>query len=77
MLEYATSNNLCFCTTWQNGETRKSHFSLKCCTSEELCSSWTVLHHCAVFLKEKLSSLMRLIASTFVEIVRYSINTVH
>ena len=26
----ATSNNLCFCTTWQNGETRKSHFSLKC-----------------------------------------------
>jgi len=27
-LYYATSNNLCFCTTWQNGETRKSHFSL-------------------------------------------------
>jgi len=23
---YATSINLCFCTTWQNGETRKSHF---------------------------------------------------
>jgi len=22
----ATSNNLCFCTTWQNGETQKSHF---------------------------------------------------
>jgi len=22
----ATSNNLCFCTTWQNVETRKSHF---------------------------------------------------
>jgi len=22
----ATSNNLCFCTTWQNGEIRKSHF---------------------------------------------------
>jgi len=22
----ATSNNVCFCTTWQNGETRKSHF---------------------------------------------------
>jgi len=20
------SNNLCFCTTWQNEETRKSHF---------------------------------------------------
>jgi len=30
----ATSNNLCFCTTWQNGETRKSHFSL----------NWAVLH---------------------------------
>ena len=29
----ATSNNLYFCTTWQNGETRKSHFSLKCCIS--------------------------------------------
>jgi len=33
-LYYATSSNLCFCTTWQNGETRKSHFSL----------NWTVLH---------------------------------
>jgi len=26
MLYYATSNNLCFCTTCQNGKTRKSHF---------------------------------------------------
>jgi len=32
---------------------------------------------CAVFLKEKLSSVTCLIASTFAEIVRYSINTVH
>jgi len=32
-LYYATPNNLCFCTTWQNGKTRKSHFSLKCCIS--------------------------------------------
>jgi len=24
----ATSNNLCFCTTWQNVETRKLHISL-------------------------------------------------
>jgi len=32
---------------------------------------------CAVFLNEKLSSVMCLIASTFVEIVRYLINTVH
>jgi len=31
-LYYATSNNLCFCTTWQNGKTQKKlHFSLKCC----------------------------------------------
>ena len=29
----ATPNKLCFCTIWQNGETRKSHFSLKCCIS--------------------------------------------
>jgi len=36
MLYYATSNNLCFrkiCTTWQNGEKWKYHFSLKCCIS--------------------------------------------
>jgi len=33
-LYYATSNNLCFCTTWQNLETRKSHISL----------NWIVLH---------------------------------
>ena len=26
MLYCATSNNVCFCTTWQNGETQKSHF---------------------------------------------------
>ena len=26
MLYYATSNNFCFCTTLQNGETRKLHF---------------------------------------------------
>jgi len=25
-LYYATSNILCFCATWQNGETRKLHF---------------------------------------------------
>jgi len=61
-LYYATSNNLFFCTSWQNGKTRKSNFSLKCCISQERCSSWTVLHS-AVLLKEKLSSVMCLIAS--------------
>jgi len=32
---YAASNNLYLCTTWhwQNGETRKLHFLLKCCIS--------------------------------------------
>jgi len=33
-LYYATSNNLWFCTTWQNVETRKSHISL----------NWIVTH---------------------------------
>ena len=44
-LYYATSNNLCFCTTWQNVETLKSHISL----------NWIVLHTmhlCAIFLEE-------------------------
>jgi len=47
-LYYATSNNLCFCTTCQNGETWKSHFSLNwdCVTH--------TMHLCAVFLKEKI-----------------------
>ena len=56
-LYYATSNNLCFCTTWQNAETWKSHISL----------NWIVLHTqctCALYSwKTKLSSVMCLIAS--------------
>ena len=56
-LYYATSNNLCFCTTWQNAETWKSHISL----------NWIVLHTqctCALFSwKKKLFSVMCLIAS--------------
>jgi len=43
-LYYATSNNLCFCTTWQNAETRKSHISLNWIVSHTQCtcalSSW-------------------------------------
>jgi len=50
-LYYATSNNSCSCTTWQNGETWRSHFSL----------NWIVLHTCS--WKKKLSSVMCLIAS--------------
>jgi len=56
----ATSNNLCFCITWQNRETWKSPFSL----------SWTVLDaHCTCAMsfwklkEKKLSSVMCLIAS--------------
>jgi len=55
-LHYATSNNLCFCTTWQNALTRKSHISL----------NWIVLHtqcSCALSSWKKLSSVMCLIAS--------------
>ena len=57
MLYYATSNNLCLCTTWQNEKTPKSHFLL----------NWIVLHTmhlCAISSwKKKLSSVMCLIAS--------------
>ena len=57
LLYYATLNNLCFCTTWQNGETRKSHFSL----------NWTALHaQCTCVLsswKKKLSSVTCLMVS--------------
>jgi len=70
-LYYATSNNLCFYTTWQNGETRKSHFSLKCCISRERCCSWSVLHaQCTSALSswKKNCHLCCLIASIFVEI---------
>jgi len=49
----ATSNNLCICTTWQNGEARKSHISL----------NWTVLHTMHLCAKKKLSCVMCLIAS--------------
>ena len=35
------------------------------------------MHLCAVFLKEKMSSVECLIASNIVEVVRYPINTVH
>jgi len=113
----ATSNNVKFYTTWQNGETRKSH-TLKCCISalpeinQSLLDSFNLVdsrlilallydslnlvinafssglsgawlrrkevkaqqqldcvartmhvRHCAIFLKEKMSSVMCLIAS--------------
>ena len=56
-LYYATSNNLCFCTTWQNGETRKSHFH-----SIGLCYMHNAHVRC-LSERKKLSSVMCLIAS--------------
>ena len=56
-LYYATLSNLCFYTTWQNAETRKSHFTQLDCVTH-------TMHLCAIFLKEKkLSSVMCLIGS--------------
>jgi len=63
MLYNATSNNLCFCTTWENGKHKNHIFH----TNAVLVESATVVGlycmHNAVFLKEKLTSLMCLIAS--------------
>jgi len=53
MLYYATSSNLCFCTTWQNGQTRKSHFHsvglcythnarVRCLLERKSCHMWCV-----------------------------------
>jgi len=47
-LYYATSNNLCFCTTWQNVETWKSHFTQLDCVTH-------TMHLCGIFLKEKIT----------------------
>jgi len=64
-LHYATSNNLCFCTTTKNGKTRKSHFSLECCISQERCSSWTVLH-AQCYLSERKNVICNVIASNII-----------
>jgi len=83
MLYYLTTNNLCFCTMRQNKETRKSHFSLKCCISRERCSGWTVLHApCTSALSITERRIVICLWCVWcplhiVEIVRYPINTVH
>jgi len=52
-LYYATFSNLCFCATWQNGETRKSHFysaglcythnaPVRCLPERKSCYLWCV-----------------------------------
>jgi len=47
LLYYATSNNLCFCTTWQNVETQKSHFFtrsvLHCLPARKTCHEWILI----------------------------------
>jgi len=48
-LYYATSNNMCFCTTLQNAETRQSHFTQLDCVTHPM-------HLCAILLKEKIVS---------------------
>jgi len=68
-LYYATLSNLYFCTTWQNGETRKSHFH-----SVGLCYTQCTRAFC---LPERKSCHMWRVWErlTFVEIVIYLINT--
>jgi len=70
-LYYATSNNLCFCTTWQNAETRKSHIP-----SVGLCYRHNALVR---YLPERKNCHMWCVWQrlTFVEVVRYPITTVH
>jgi len=45
-LYYATSINLCFYTTWQNGETQNHIFTQLDCVTR-------TMHLCAIFLKEQ------------------------
>jgi len=54
MLYYAISNNLSFCTTWQNGETRKWHFhSNAVLVNSTAAVGLYYMHSAPVFLKEK------------------------
>jgi len=66
MLYYATSNNLCFCTTLQNGKNENHIFQSNAVLVESAiqqldCVARTT-YKCAVFLKEKMSSVICLIA---------------
>jgi len=71
MLYCATSNNLCYCTTWQNRGTQKSHFSLKCCISalpefnqlllDFFSLFWLMTHtHAAIWLPKSCSQSVQL-----------------
>jgi len=67
----ATPNNLCFCITWQNVETRKSHFITQmlyqCIARMQLVASWllqsfwlTTDTHAAVWLPKSCSQCVQL-----------------
>jgi len=59
-LYYATSNNLCFCTTWQNEKTRKSHFHSNAVLVESTAAVGLCCTHNVVFLKEKYLSFIKM-----------------
>jgi len=70
-LYYATLNNVCFCTIWQNWETRKSHFFTQmlyqCIASIQpvapwfLQSFWLTTHtHAAIWLPKSSSQCVQL-----------------
>jgi len=70
-LYYAISNNVCFCTTWQNGQTRKSHFFTQmlcqCIARIQpvaalfLQSFWLMTHnHAAVWLHKSCNQCIQL-----------------
>ena len=69
-LYYATSNNLCFCTTGKTGEHENHIFH-----SIGLCYTHNAPVRCLA--ERKIVTVMCLIASTFAEIVRYPINSIH
>ena len=68
-LYYATSNNLCFCTTWQKGETWKLHLSFKFvhCPNSTSCSIYflqsfwlTTYTHAGVWLSKSCNQCVQL-----------------
>jgi len=66
-LYYVTSDKLCFCITWQNGETQKLHFSLKCIARVQPVTTWflqpfrlTTHKNAAVWLPKSCNQCVRL-----------------
>jgi len=58
---YTTSINLCFCTTWQNGETQKLHFPWIQPAAWFLQSFWHTTHtRAAVWLPKSRNQCVQL-----------------